>query len=100
MISFSWHLQPCLKHGFVKVPAAPLAVLECSGSVLTGPKRQWALPETQEDPSECKEALLYCQGDGALAQVAWRGCGVSMCADTQESSGHGPKQSASVVGSA
>lgn len=83
-----------------KVPAAPLAVLECSGSVLTGPERQWALPETQEDPSECKEALFYCQGDGALAQVAWRGCGVSMCADTQESSGHGPKQSASVVGSA
>lgn len=82
------------------MPAAPLAALECSGSVLTGPQRQWALPEAREDPSEHKEALFSCQGDGALAQVAWRGCGVSMCADTQESSGRGPRQSALVVGSA
>lgn len=39
VISFSWHLQPWVKLAFSKVPAAPVAMLECSGSVLTGPQR-------------------------------------------------------------
>ena len=32
---------------------------------------------TQKFPSEHQEALLCCVGDGALAQVAQRDCGVS-----------------------
>lgn len=41
-------------------------------------RRQWAQTGTPEVLSEHQEALLCCAGDGALAQVAPRGCGVSL----------------------
>lgn len=56
VVSFSWHLQPCLKHAVVHVSAAPLSVLDCSGSVLTRPERQRALPEIRKDSSDHGEA--------------------------------------------
>lgn len=59
VISFSWRLLPFLKHAFVELPKTPLAVLECSGSV---PTSQWTLIETQEDPSEHREALFLLWG--------------------------------------
>jgi len=40
-------------------------------------RRPWAQPGTQEAPSEPQAALLCWAGDGALAQAAQRGCGVS-----------------------
>ena len=40
-------------------------------------KRQWAQTETQGVSSKHQEALLYCAGNGALAQIAQRGCGGS-----------------------
>lgn len=62
VMSFSWHLLPFLKRAFVELPETPLAVLECSGSVPTVPKSQWMLTETQEDPSEHREALFLLWG--------------------------------------
>jgi len=40
-------------------------------------KGQWAQSEAQEVPSEHEEELLPSEGDGALAQAAQGGCGVS-----------------------
>lgn len=38
----------------------------------------------REALSEHQEMLLHCAGDGALAQVARRGCGVSLFGGLQE----------------
>jgi len=35
-----------------------------------------AQTKTQEVPSEHQETLFHCEGEGALAQVAQRGCGL------------------------
>jgi len=55
-------------------------------------KRQWAQPETQEVPSEHQKTVLNCEGQGALAQVAQGGCGVSVVGDTQKLPRHSPGQ--------
>jgi len=43
---------------------------------------------TQEIPSECEEKCFYCESEWALAQVAWRGFGVSCPRDIQNPHGH------------
>jgi len=40
-------------------------------------KGQWAQIEAEEAPAEPEEELLHSEDDGALAQAAQRGCGVS-----------------------
>jgi len=57
-------------------------------------KGQWAQTEAQEVPSEREEELLHSEDDGALAQAAQRGCGVSFSGDTQTLTGCGPVQTA------
>ena len=49
---------------------------------------------TNRSMGECERALLYCEGDRALGQVAQRGCGVSFSADIQTPPGCGPVQRA------
>ena len=62
----------------------------CSSSGAQGQdQRSWAQTGTQEVPFEHQETLFHCEGDGALAQVAQGGCGVSILGDTQKPSGHG-----------
>lgn len=46
--------------------------------------------ETWEIPLNLEEKFLYCKGDGAVAQGAWRGCEVSFPGDIQKSFGHNP----------
>jgi len=47
-----------------------------------------------EVPSEHEEELLPSEGDGALAQAAQGGCGVSFSADIQDLPGRGLVQPA------
>jgi len=54
----------------------------------------WAQTEAQEVPSEPEEELLPSEGDGALAQAARGGCGVSFSGDIQDPPGCGPVQPA------
>lgn len=49
---------------------------------------------SQEVPSAHQEALLHCEGDGALPQVAQRSCGLSTLVGTQKQPGRGPGQPA------
>ena len=44
-------------------------------------KRQWAQTGAEEAPAEPEEELLPSEGDGALAQAAQGGCGVSFSGD-------------------
>jgi len=67
-------------------------------SLLSGAQRQdkgqWAQTEAEEVPSEDKEELLPSEGDGALAQAAQGGCGVSFSGDIPALPGRGPVQPA------
>ena len=47
-----------------------------------------------EVPSDHEEELLPSEGDGALAQAAQGGCGVSFSEDTQDLPGQDPVQPA------
>lgn len=53
---------------------------------------QWAQPRTQGTPFKrpFKKINFYCKGDRTPAQVARRGCGVSVLADRQNVAGQGP----------
>jgi len=57
-------------------------------------KGQWAQTEAQEVPSEHEEELLPSEGDGALAQAAQGGGGVSFSENIQDPPGQGPLQPA------
>jgi len=46
----------------------------------------------QDFPSEHEEELLPSEGDGALAQAAQGGCGVSFSGDIRDPPGQGPVQ--------
>ena len=57
-------------------------------------KGQWAQTEAEEAPAEDEEELLPSEGDGALAQAAQRGCGVSFSGDIPAPPGFGAVQPA------
>jgi len=57
-------------------------------------KGQQAQTEAWEVLPEQEEELLPSEGDGALEQVAQRGCGVSFAEDAQNLPGQGPVQPA------
>jgi len=57
-------------------------------------KGQRAQTEAEEVPSEHEEELIHSEGDGALAQAAQGGCGLSSSGDIQELPGRSPVQPA------
>jgi len=69
-----------------------------SGDLSSGAQRQnkeqRAQTEAEEAPAEHEEELLPSEGDGALAQAAQGGCGVSFSRDIPDPPGHGAVQPA------
>ena len=65
-----------------------------AGPLRSMDKGQWAQSEAQEVPSEHEEELLPSEGDGALAQAAQGGCGVSFSGDIPALPGQDPVQPA------
>ena len=57
-------------------------------------KGQRAQTEAEEAPAEHEEELLPSEGNGALAQAAQGGCGVSFSGDIPALPGRGPVQPA------
>jgi len=57
-------------------------------------KGQRAQTEAEEAPAEHKEEFLPSEGDGALAQAAQGGCGVSFSGDIADPPGRGAVQPA------
>ena len=57
-------------------------------------KGQRAQTEAEEVPAEHEEELLPSERDGALAQAAQGGCGVSFYGDIQDPPGRGAVQPA------
>ena len=72
----------------------PLRLPALSSGAQRQDKGQWAQTEAQEAPAEPEEELLPSEGDGALAQAAQGGCGVSFSGDIQATPGQGPVQPA------
>jgi len=57
-------------------------------------KGQWAQTEADDVPAEHEEELLPSEAEGALAQAAQGGCGVSFSGDIQDPPGQGAVQPA------
>jgi len=87
------HRHPCflsvgLKEGWV---SGGLGQALFSGAQQQD-KGQWAQTEAEEVPPEDEEEFLHSEGDGALAQAAQGGCGVSFSGDIPDPPGQGPVQ--------
>ena len=70
----------------------PWALWQADGVPVLQDKGQWAQTEAEEVPSEHEEELLPSEGDGAQAQAAQGGCGVSFSGDIPDPPGQGPLQ--------
>ena len=81
---YHWSRRNSLSHRLMSWGLSPFT---CDWSEL-----KWPKTETQELPSE-DETLFQRESDWTLAQVAQRGCGVSILGDIQKSSGHSPRKS-------
>ena len=73
---------------------SPLHCPHLSSSAQRQDKGQRAQTEAEEAPAEPEEELLPSEGDGALAQAAQGGCGVSFSEDVPDPPGRGAVQPA------
>ena len=74
-----------------KSSSPPLALLLSAAEPQKGQRAQ---TEAEEVPAEPEEELLPSEGDGALAQAAQGGCGVSFSGDIPDPPGRGDPASA------
>ena len=75
-------------------PPEPGSFQALSSGAQQQDKGQRAQTEAEEVPVEHEEELLPSEGDGALAQAAQGGCGVSFSGDIRTPPGRGPVQPA------